>query len=115
MVSFSKIFLSGSSSGRPIGISATTSPGTFIHEVSGSAIDEIWLYAFTNAATSSTELHVEWGSTDGADTIHLDVPFSGSGLTLVVPGIPLGNQQRVRAYVDTSGSVKLMGYCNRIV
>lgn len=114
MVTFSKMFLSGSTGGRPIGIASTSAPGAAIHTVSGSAIDEVWLYAFTNQNTSA-EVHVEWGGNAAYEQIHLDVPFSGSGLTLVVPGIPLGNAQTIRAYADTSGSVSLMGYINRIV
>lgn len=115
MPSFSKQHLSASVNGRPVGISTTSSPGTAIHTaVTGSnAIDEVWLYARSNLA-SPTQLTIEWGNTTPDDRITVDVPFSGSGLQLVVPGLTISSGSIIRAFGLSSGSIFISGYVNRI-
>ena len=62
MATYTKAILSGSTDGKQILVTATTSSGTTIHTaVSGTTnIDEVWLYA-TNNDTASVNLTILWG------------------------------------------------------
>jgi hypothetical protein len=60
MATYSKQILSGSTSNKPIAVSATATAGTLIHTAHSTALDEIWLYA-VNSSTSSVKLTIEFG------------------------------------------------------
>lgn len=115
----SKQLLSGSTQGRAIKVAATASPGTTIHTTgtSASVIDEVTLHAY-NSSASAVNLTVQWGGTTSPDDeIKLSIPAT-SGLTFVVPGLPLvgtgsaGNV--VRAFAGTANVVTVHGFVNRI-
>jgi hypothetical protein len=119
MATFTKVKLSGSTSGRGIKLAATGSAGTTIHatETSASIIDEVWIYAY-NSDTAAITLTVEYGgTTDPDDTLKLSIPAT-SGLTLVVPGLILTGTgaaaSTVRAYAGTTNKIVITGYVNRI-
>ena len=114
MATFSKQFLSGSTNGRQIKVTANATPGTAIHTPDSTGVDEIWLYA-TNQDTVSVDLTVEYGGTTSPDDkITLSVP-SKSGSTLVVPGLIIsGSGNPVRAFASTGSVVMISGYVNRI-
>lgn len=118
MAEFSKQVLSGSTNGRAILVAGTATPGTTIHTGSTAAgtIDEVWLYA-TNTDTSARKLTVQWGGTAiPDDLIELTIPAE-SGLTLVVPGLPVeaaGTALVVRAFAASANVVTVHGYVNRI-
>lgn len=118
MAEFSKRVLSGSTNGRAILVAGTASPGTTIHTGSTATgtIDEVWLYA-TNTDTTARKLTIEWGGTASPDDlIELTVPAE-SGLTLVVPGLPVeaaGTALVVRAFAGSANVVTVHGYVNRI-
>jgi hypothetical protein len=118
MASFSKIVLSGSTDGRGVLISGTTSGGAnTVHTASSTATvyDEVWLYA-QNTSTSSLKLTVEWGGTGAGDTLEVVVPGE-AGLTLVSPGLVLkGNATPlvIKAFAATTNVVAVYGYVNRI-
>ena len=68
--------LSGSTDGRGINVTATSSAGTTIHTGSSTAAhyDTINLYA-TNIDTSAIKLTIEWGGTTAAgDHIEVTIP-----------------------------------------
>ncbi len=118
MATFSKLTLSGSTDGRPIKVVATATAGTLIHTASSTAThyDEIWLYAM-NTDTTARKLTIEFGGVSSPDDlIEITVPPE-SGLTLVVPGLPIkGNATAliVRAFAATANVVTISGYVNRI-
>ena len=111
---FLKKQFSTSTNGRPIGISATASPGTLIHTaVTGSIhLDEVYVYAVNNATGSGT-ITVEQGGSAEYDRVSVLLPPS-SGSILVIPGAPLNGGLEVRAYFTTSGSCNVTGWVNRI-
>ena len=114
MATFSKQLLSGSSNGKPIAISATSTAGTLIHtsQSGTSGLDEIWMYA-VNSSTSAVKLTIEFGGTTTAENIELTITGE-SGLTLVSPGLPLNNSLVVRAFAGTANVISISGYVNRI-
>ena len=115
MATFTKTLLGGSTNGRPIKVVATGTAGTTIHTaVSGtSSTDEVWLYA-VNTDTVTRTLTIEFGGvTSPDDTIVVGIP-SKSGLTLVVPGLPLQNSLVVKAFADAPNVVIITGFVNRI-
>ena len=119
MATFNKITLTGSTDGRAVLISGTTSGGAnTIHTASATAtvFDEVWLYA-TNTDTTARKLTVEWGSNSSpGDLIEITIPAE-SGLTLVSPGLVLkGNSTAltVKAFAATTNVVTIHGYVNRI-
>lgn len=119
MAVYDKVLLSQSTNGRPIKVTATSTPGTSIHAtgVSSSIIDEIWLYA-VNTSTTDVLLTVEYGGTTNPDDrIQITVPGQ-SGLFLVLPGTVLTGTgsaaNTVRAYAGTANVINIVGYVNRI-
>jgi hypothetical protein len=121
MATFTKVLLSGSTQGKAIKVSATTSgsAGTTIHATgtSSSIIDEVWLYAYNSAATS-TVLTIQFGGVTAVDNeIKLSIPPT-SGLTLVVAGLVLTGTgsaaNTIAAYAATTNVVTVSGYVNRI-
>ena len=121
MATFTKVLLSGSSQGKAIKISATTSGsnGTTLHATgtSSSIIDEVWLYAY-NSSSSAVVLTIQWGGITAVDNEYkLSIPAT-SGLTLVVPGLVLTGDgttaTTTRAYAATTNVVTVSGYVNRI-
>jgi len=114
MATFSKQFLSGSTSGKQIKVTAVATPGTAIHTPDSAGMDEVWLYA-TNHDTVAVDLTVEYGGVASPDDkITMSVP-SKSGLTLVVPGLIIsGSSYPVRAFASTGSAVMISGYVNRI-
>lgn len=119
MATFTKTLFSGSTQGKGIKVSATSSTGTTIHATgtSSSTVDEVWLYAY-NSHTGNVVLTVQFGGTSSPDNdIKVTMP-SQSGLMLVVPGLTLTGTgaaaNTVYAYADTTNVVTISGYVNRI-
>jgi len=119
MATFTKVALSGSTQGKAIKVSATSSTGTTIHATgtSSSIIDEVWLYAY-NSSTGPITLTIQYGGTTAVDNdIKVDIPPT-SGLTLVVPGLILTGTgaaaNTVYAYAGTTNVITISGYVNRI-
>jgi len=113
MATYSKQLLSGSTSGKPIAVAATATPGTTIHTAHATALDEVWLYA-VNTSTSSVKLTVEFGGTTNTENIELTITGE-SGLVLVIPGLPITGSNVVRAFAGTTNVISISGYVNRIV
>lgn len=113
MATYSKQYLSASTTGKAIKVAATATPGTTIHTASASSQDEIWLWAF-NTDTTARKLTIEWGGTASPDdTIEVTIPAEG-GTVLVVPGAILGNSLVVKSFCATANVVCVIGYVNRI-
>jgi hypothetical protein len=115
MATYSKVALSGATTGVPIAVVATASTGTTIHATGTSAIDEVWLYA-TNTSSAAVVLTVQFGGTATVNQIQQTIP-ANSGLTLLVPGLilaPSGSAITVYAYAGTASVVNISGYVNRV-
>jgi hypothetical protein len=107
--------LSGSVDGRGIGVNATSTPGTLIHQaLSNSAAsewDEVWLRAINTTASSAT-VTIEWGGTTSGDLLTFTLP-ANEGLVELIPGHLLQNGREVRAFSSVSNGVTLHGFVNR--
>ena len=118
MPTYSKVKLSASTSGRPIKVVATASPGTTIHATTGSAsIDELYLYA-NNTDTVTRTLTIQWGGTSSPDDSIVVGIAAQSGIFLVVPGLILvdtGAAVTIRAFASVANVINITGYVNRIV
>lgn len=118
MATFSRILLSGSTSGRPIPVAATATPGTTIHTaVSGAAAyDEVYLWA-SNVTGGAATLTIEWGGvTDPGD--HMVKSYSiaaNSGPVAIAVGQVLNGGLAIKAFSGTASAINITGFVNRIV
>ena len=115
MATFTKTLLSGSTNGKSIDVTGTsTGASVTVHTaVSGTSdLDECWVYA-TNIGTSDIKLTLEWGETDEDGNIEVTIPGE-SGLTQVVPGLLLQNSLVIKAFASVADVVMLHGFVNRI-
>lgn len=104
--------LSGSTNGRPLLITATTSGGaqTVHTAVSGTTHhDEIYIYAH-NLGASATKVTIEFGN--ATDTVEQTIQPE-AGAVLVIPGWRLQNGLTVDAFADTGSVIELTGHVNR--
>ena len=113
MATFSKVILSGSTSGKQIKVAATATAGTTIHTAHATSLDEIWLWA-VNSSTTAVKITVEWGEATAPDgNIEVTVPGE-SGYLMVVPGLVLTGSLVVKAFAGTTNVILVNGYVNRI-
>jgi len=115
MATFSKILLSGGTTGKNIKVVATASAGTTIHTaVSGTSnMDEVWLYACNTDATDR-KLTIEYGGTSSPDDLTELTIAAEAGWVLVCPGLLLQNSLVVKAFAAAANVVIVNGYVNRI-
>lgn len=110
------VLLSGSTSGRPILVVATATPGTLIHTaVSGAtSFDEVSLWC-QNTDGTDRKLTIELGGvTSPNDLIELSIPAE-SGLVLVVDGARLNGGVAIRAFAASASLLSIVGTVNRMV
>jgi hypothetical protein len=118
MPAFAKNKLSGSTDGKAIKVTGTSTGATVtVHTaVAGTTagtFDEIWIYA-NNTSSTASKLTLEWGTATAADG-NIEVSIAGeSGLVLVVPGLILQNGMVVKAFADAANVLLLTGYVNGI-
>lgn len=103
--------LSGSTSGRPIAVAATSSPGTAIHTASfGSATDGhdvITLYAH-NIDTVDRLLYLQIGGTGTSDQLG-PIRLQPNGVPALVFQGPLTASLIVKAYADAASKINIFG------
>ena len=120
MATFSKIPLSGNTSGMGIlinsGSSGVAGPTLHTGSTTATTLDEVWLYA-VNYDTTDRKLTVQYGGvTAGTNEIEYTVKAE-NGLYLIVSGLVLaGNASPkvISAYAATNTSIVVYGYVNRI-
>lgn len=117
MATYSRVLLSGSTSGRPIPVAATATPGTLIHTaVAGAtAFDEVYIWA-SNVTGAAATLTLEWGGvTDPGDhlTKQVSIPANSPPVQIAI-GQVLNGGVSVRAFSGSASAVNLTGFCNRI-
>ena len=114
---FTRELLSGSTSGKPIPVAATATPGTLIHTaVSGAtSYDEVYIWASNVTAIAAT-ITVEWGGvTDpGSHMVKGYVLAANSLPTAIAVGQVLNGASVVRAFSATASAINVTGYVNRI-
>ena len=112
-----KRLLTGSTDGLPIKVVATGTPGTTIHiAVAGTTVgtyDEIWLWAYNSAITSTT-LTIEFGGATAPDQNIVITLAAQSGLVPIIPGLILRNAKVVTAFASAANVVTLSGFVNAI-
>lgn len=109
-----KLHYSYDGGGIELGYSAM-SQAVHLTGESSSVIDEVWLYATNNGSTPAT-LTINIANTNSGP--QFDLP-AYSGLVLVVPGLPVTGTGSSGSYIeatdnDSTGSVYIFGYVNRI-
>ncbi len=118
MATFTKNKLSGSTDGKAIKVTGTSSGAsvtvhTAVAGTSAGVFDEIWIYA-NNTSTSAVKLTLEWGTTSASDgNIELTIAAE-AGLVLVVAGLILQNSLVVKAFAGTADVLLLTGFVNSI-
>jgi hypothetical protein len=116
MATYSKHLLSGSTNGKNISVTGTsTGASVTVHTATSgtSNLDEIWLYA-ANTGSAASVLTIEFGgTTDQDDQIQLELA-ADSGMTLIIPGLLLQNSLVVKAFAVDANVINLNGYVNRI-
>lgn len=116
MATFTKKPLSGSTNGKQIKLSATTSGSANTIHTAGSGTtnnDEIWIWV-TNNHSSAVNLTLLWGGNSSPDDeIVMSIP-SKSGLYLVIPGLILQNSLVLKAFAGTTNVLCISGFVNTI-
>jgi hypothetical protein len=116
-VNFARALLSGSTSGRPIKVVATASPGTTIHTaVAGSSsFDEVYLWA-TNTSGAAVALTIEFGGTTNPDDriVNTYSLRANSPPTPIVTGQSLNGGLIVKAFAGSANVIVITGHVNRI-
>ena len=117
MATFTRELLSGSTSGRPIPVAATATPGTLIHTAVAGATsyDEVYIWA-SNVTAAPATLTLEWGGvTDPASHMVKGyvIPANSAPMAISV-GQVLNEASVVRAFSTTTNTVNVTGYVNRI-
>jgi hypothetical protein len=107
--------LSGSTHGRGIKVTGTTSGGAItVHtgQASTTLDDIVTIYAH-NADSTDRLLTLEWGgATDPDDLIEMVIPRAGVGLVPVVIDLPIRNSLVVEAWAAAANVIVLFGFVN---
>ena len=120
MATFTKVLASGSTQGKGIKISATTSgTANTIHTTGNSSttLDEVWVWVVNSSTAAVKATCLVGGSTSPDNEIEVTVPGE-SGLMLVVPGLILcgtgsaGNT--VSMFAASANTLIAYSYVNRI-
>jgi len=118
-MTISREFLSESTNGGYINVTASGSPGTLIHTATSTVgeKDEVWLWGVNNTA-SPASLVIEWsGVDDVTDITQVGIP-SANGRQLLVAGETIAGGLEVKVYTDqltaTTSGVNIGGNVNRM-
>lgn len=104
---FSSAFLSASSSGVPIPVTATSSPGTVVH--TSVAMDSLKLWA-SNVSDEVVLVTVEWGDTGVGSLLCKDYQIPPNTPPVpITSGQPLGVGKVVRVYASSADAVNITG------
>lgn len=115
MASISKINLSGSTNGRLIQITGTSSgaANTIHTAVTGTSdLDELHIFA-TNTSASDVTLTVEYGGTGTNNQVTFLIP-GAVGLIEIIPSFLLQNSLVVKAFASSGSVINVGGFVNRI-
>jgi len=117
MANFTRFLLSESTSGTPIIVVQTATPGTAIHTAVDSATDfeEIYLWA-TNVTGQPVLLTIEWGGvSDPGSLLVKTLPIQANSPPMpIATGQMLNGGLLVKAFSDAASAINITGYVNRI-
>ena len=117
MATFSRVLLSGGTSGAPIPVAATVTPGTLVHTAVAGAtsFDEVYLWASNVTALPAT-LTIEWGGVadPGSHIAKAIIIPANSGPTLIAAGQSINGGLEIRAFSGTASAINITGHVNRI-
>lgn len=117
MATYARVLLSGSTSGKPIPVAATATPGTAIHTAiaGAAAYDELYLWA-SNVTAAAATLTIEWGGvTDPGDHMAKAVSIPANSPPIpIVTGQVLNGGLLCKAFSGTASAINITGYVNRI-
>jgi hypothetical protein len=115
MATYSKVKLSGGTTGKNIKVVPTATAGTTIHTaVAGTSdLDEVWLYA-CNTDSTDRKLTIEYGGATSPDDLTEVTIAAEAGWVLVCPGLLLQNGLVIKAFAAAANVVMINGYVNRI-
>jgi hypothetical protein len=115
MATYSKVLLSGGTTGKNIKVVPPATAGTTIHTaVAGTSdMDEVWLYA-CNTDAADVKLTIEYGGVASPDDLTEVTITAEAGWVLVCPGMLLQNGLVIKAFAATGNVVMINGYVNRI-
>lgn len=111
---YTPILPSGSTNGRPIKVAATATPGTLIHTVHATELDELWLYGF-NFDSVDRLLTIEFGGVTSPDDLQQATIPTKDGPHLIIPGWRLTGGVVVRAFAAAANVIMVGAAINRIV
>lgn len=117
MATYSRILLSGSTSGRPIPVATTATLGTVIHTaVSGAtSFDEVYAWA-SNVSSAAVALTVEWGgATDPGNHLVKQVSIPANSPPIpIATGYVLNGGLAMTAFASVTSAINFVGFVNRI-
>lgn len=117
MATYTRVLLSGSTSGRPVPVAATATPGTLLHTAIAGAtsFDEIYLWA-ANVTTAAATLTIEFGGvTNPGDHLVKTITLPANSPPIpIATGQVLNGGLAVRAFSGTASAINITGYVNRI-
>lgn len=112
---FAKQFLSGTTSGEAIVLTATAiGSAQTIHTATSTTneMDEVFIY-LNNINASAVTAYLLWGGTTVSYLKRYELA-AGGGDFLAVAGCPLGGGLIVKAYADVANAITLTGYIHRM-
>jgi hypothetical protein len=105
--------LSGSTSGRPIKVGATATPGTLIHTAQATSQDRLFLTA-TNTTASPITVTIEKGGVSVPDDLVVDAfEVPGGGFPWEFPPMQITGGLVIRAFAGTTNVILIDGFVNR--
>ncbi len=112
MATVTKVIPSGSTSGAPVKIAASATPGTLFHTADASKLDEVTLY-LTNTDTVAHTVTIEFGDATAPDH-NINIQVAAKDTTCAIPGVPLTGGLTVKVFADAANKVNMVGFVNRI-
>lgn len=119
MPSYSRVKLSGSTSGLPIKVAATATAGTLLHTANSVTAADTWdeVYIWiTNTSGAAVNLTIEYGGVTDPDHLivkTLSIPANSYPIP-VLTGQIIQNSLVIRAFAGSANVLLASGYVNRI-
>lgn len=113
MATYTPVIASGSTNGRQIKITTTSSPGDTLHTAHATDIDEVSIWAI-NTDTSPRKLTIQLGGTTSPDDLIEQTIQPEAGEVLIVDAARLTGSVVVKAFAATANVVNCRVSVNRI-
>ena len=110
------LFLSGSTNGRGINVTATVPSGADTVHAAAAGTDQMEYVTIegVNTHTATVTLTLEYGGTGAGDKITIQIG-PDRGFSVVVDRLPINNGLVIRAYASVSGVVNLFGQVSSVL